>query len=133
MNTYLHINRSVKKLVISAALTTALVAIPGVSMADKADHGNKHGTFTTINSKHHGDGHRISNRDNLNHRDNGRHHQEPRHKHRDRHEHRYGHDRDWHNHTHYVVNEYYYDDHELDRLWFMIGLHTDNVDVILHE
>ena len=132
MSTLIQINNSVKKLVISAAIAAALIAIPGVSMANNEDHGHKHETFTTARSKYHGDDHRVSNRHNFQHRDE-HHHKEPFHKRRDHHEHYYGHDHDRYNHTHYVVNEYYYDEDELDRLWFMIGLHTNNMDVILRE
>lgn len=56
-----------------------------------------------------------------------------RHQHGNRHWHKHGHT--GHTHSYYVVNDYdqhgHYDG--FDRLRFMIGLHTDNVDIIFRD
>lgn len=50
-----------------------------------------------------------------------------------RHGHRHGHRA--HNHSHYVTNHHDHHDRyvDFDNLRFMIGLHTDNLDIILRE
>ncbi len=61
------------------------------------------------------------------------HYNDRAHNKRGHHNYRHDHHRDQH-HTTYIVNDHHYDDYYgLDNLRFMIGLHTNNFDIVFRE
>ena len=135
MNTLKNKLKTAKTLAFASTVVASLILLPSVSMADTGEHGNKHGRYTVSSEKHH---HRNND---ARHEIFAKNHHEDRHHRHDQHAgNHYGHykfkrDRDYHHHdhAHYVVNEYYYDDRPFDYLSFIIGLHTNNMDIILRE
>ena len=156
----MNIITTLKTLPVVAAVAIGLVLSPAVSMADKADSGHQKSQYSHEGGKSHGKAHKKGNyrSDKARHKKqhkvtrsydkrgnkhvSKKHYGKPygfrkghaynRHGHRDNH--RHGHR--GHSHTHYVVNDDYdYYDHylDLDNLRFMIGLHTNNFDIILRE
>lgn len=127
-----------KSLPLLSLFAMSLVLSPGVAMADRDDRGHSrekyshgehrsHGNKPDYRSrgKHHKSHDRygsVRNHDRSNHHDYA--HQKHRHDGR-----RHG------SHTTYIVNDHYYADdyYHRDRRRFMIGLHTDNVDIIFRD
>jgi len=138
---------SLKALPIIAALTVGFALTPITAMAGNGERGHHKSEYSRSSGKHHDKGHyrrdKHANRSHGSHqsRSIGRHYN----KHRDNHytghhdyrRYNYGHHypRRGHNTTHYVVNDYGHRGHYsgFDQLRFMIGLHTDNVDISFHD
>ena len=150
MNIKIKSLNSLKTLPLIAALAIGLALWPTLSMADKGDRGGHKNKYSQDNRQSHskGDKHRNSHsnkghyksRDNShksNHGYSSKHRYNKGHGHHNDHvyykrKHHAGH-RD--HHTTYIVNDHHYSDYSygLDPLRFMIGLHTDNVDIIFRD
>jgi Ni/Co efflux regulator RcnB len=127
-----------KSLPLLSMFAMSLVLSPGMAMADRDDRGHSREKYSqnehrTHSNKHdyrpRGKHHKSHDRHGSVHKYNrGNHHSSTYRKHRYD-GHRHG------NHTTYVVNDHYYaDDYYLrDRRRFLIGLHTDNIDIIFRD
>jgi hypothetical protein len=147
MNSKSNTNFNLKRLSIAGAITAVMILSPAIAMADKGDrgHNREHNTVVAGQKHHkgnfrvkeparkvHGGSHKIRHT-NWRKRHDGHRHKYYKHPH-NRHAHHGYHD-NGHRHVNYVVHDhYYYDDgYDLDYLRFMIGLHSDNLDIILHD
>jgi len=126
-----------KTLALSGALAVSMVLTPALSMADNGDRDHHRDKYSVDAGKHHNKGHKIDHRQSSKHYYSKSHHGHNRHviyapAH---HKHRSDRGHQGHTHVNYVVNEHYHSSHhhDLDRLRLMIGLHTDNFDIFLHE
>jgi hypothetical protein len=138
------------KLPLISVIAAALLLSPVISMADKADRGHHKGVHSVNVDKKHNKGvfradkHRYDKRgkhykhrsDWHGHKPWAKHHAGHKHglykrvynKHRHNDGHHHG-----HNHVTYIDHDHYYDDYGFDRLSFMLGLHSDNLDIIFHD
>ena len=129
---------TLKTLPLVSILALGLALAPTASMADKGDRGQKdrysqHGgkTFKADKRGHkdrgHGYGHTRKGHDKHSYDRHGSHG-----RHQVGHAHGYGHDR--HSHNNYIVRDYGHQHYSgLGNLRFMLGLHTDNVDIIFRD
>ena len=156
MNIKINSLTSLKNLPLISVLATGLVLSPTLSMADNADRGRhktqysdggqshskghkgskKHGNkahYKSQGKRHKGDyGHSSKHHYTKGHGNNNDH----AHYKRGFNNHRYDHhDSHRDHHTSYVVNEHHYSDYAygLDPLRLMIGLHTNNFDIIFRD
>ena len=132
--------KAVTKLFMASALGTSLFLSPAISQADAEHRGSKNAHYSVKNSNHHDKGRQIRHAADRAMQHHGKYHQDNRNvrKHHGhgkyRHDHgKYHHDHNSYDHTHYVVKHDYYDHYALDHLKFIIGLHTDNLDIILRD
>jgi len=150
MNTMKKYSSLLKTLPVISMLVTGLSLSPAIVYADK-DHGNNKSKYS------HERGHSNHKKDSRKHNkyahnDRGRSHSKhnkKRHSHKPKHhknnwrgyrpEHRYSrhdhHDHRSHRQPVYIVNDHHYNDRYigLDRLRFMLGIHTDNFDISFHD
>lgn len=149
---------SLKTLPLISALAIGLVLSPTLSMADNGDRGRHKTQYSHDGGQSHSKGHKGSNTQSnkrhykshgkshkSNHGHSSKHHYAKGHGHHNDHAHykrginkyRYDHQNSHrgHHHTSYVVNDQHYSDYSygLDHLGFMIGLHTNNVDIIFRD
>lgn len=149
---------SLKTLPLISVLAIGLVLSPTLSMADNGDRGRHKTQYSYDGGQAHSKGHKRSNKqsnkahykshgkihkENIGH--SSKHHYPKEHGYHSDHghykrgftNHRYGHQNNHRgrHHTNYVVNEHHYSDYSygLDPLRFMIGLHTNNVDIIFRD
>jgi len=126
------INKPLKTLMLSATVAVSLIFIPTLSMADNDKYSHHQAKYSTDKTRHHNKGHKISRSHGQKHhysKMQNRHNKHGLHK-SGHHGHR-GHN---HGHINYVVNDHYHGHaHVFDHLRFMIGLHTDDIDIILHQ
>ncbi len=129
-----------KKLSLLGLLATSIVLTPGIALADRGDRDHSRKNYSHDDRRSH------SNRDDY--RPSGKRHQgyerygsvhnrsrgHGHHKNHANYKHRYD-GRRHNNYTTYVVNDRYYasDFYIRDPLRFMIGLHTNNIDIILRD
>ena len=139
---------NLKTLPLIGALAISLALWPTLSMADKGDRGGHKNKYShddrqshskgrnSHNNKRHyksrGNSHKSNHGYSSKHRYNKGYGAHKNHAHYKR-DHHGGHRA--HNHTTYVVNDRHYSDYSygLDPLRFMIGLHTNNVDIIFRD
>lgn len=149
---------SLKTLPLISALAIGLVLSPTLSMADNGDRGRHKTQYSHDGGQSHSKGHKGSKTQSnkrhykshgkshkSNHGHSSKHHYAKGHGHHNDHAHykrginkyRYDHQNSHrgHHHTSYVVNDQHYSDYSygLDHLGFMIGLHTNNVDIIFRD
>jgi len=154
----MNINTPLKTLPLLAVLAVGLVLSPTLSMAGNGDRGHHKEKYSHDIGKSHSKGHnKVQHRSNKHsvkthgksHKDNHSHRSERHYskghghynKHayykRGHHKHGYDHHKHYrgHSHTHYIVNDHYYSDglFDLDNLRFMIGLHTNNLDITFRD
>ena len=145
---------SLKTLPLISVLAIGLALSPTLSMADNGDRGRHKTQYSFDGGQSHSKGHKRSNtHSNKRHyKSHGKsheskhgyrskhhynkghgHHNDHAHYKRDRHNHRYDNHRG--QHTTYIVNDHHYSDYSygLDPLRFMIGLHTNNFDIIFRD
>ena len=144
---------SLKTLPLISVLAIGLVLSPTLSMADNGDRG-RHKTQYSDSGQSHSKGHKRSNKhsNKAHYKSHGKSHKE---NYRHSSKHHYTKGRGHHNahanykrgfnnhhdhhrgdhHTSYVVNDHHYSDYSygLDPLRFMIGLHTNNFDIIFRD
>jgi hypothetical protein len=151
MNMKMKSLHSLKTLPLIAALAIGLALLPTLSMADNGDRGGHKKQYSHDDRQSHSKGHKSSNtHSNKGHyksHDNS-HKSKNRYSSKYRNKKGYGHDNSHahykpvyhdrhraHHHTTYVVNDRHYSDYSygLDPLRFMIGLHTNNVDIIFRD
>lgn len=147
----MNIRSTIKTLPLIGVLALGLVLSPMTAMADQSDRGSHKGQYSHDNSKKHNKAHKnarphkVHEYDRRGHKHAGNKHYDKRysrhnkhsnnkhfrHSHRDKH--RHGSRR--HSHSYYVVNDHRHHDHyiDFDDLRFMIGLHTDNFDIIFRD
>lgn len=140
-----------KTLPVIGALVLGLALAPNVALAEKGDRGNHKGQYSQDTGKTHNKArknnkqHKVHVNDRHGHKNlrkghndkyysqhnSRKHNRHGSHAHRDNHRHGYG----GHTHSHYVVNHHDHHDRyiDFDDLRFMIGLHTDNFDIILRD
>jgi hypothetical protein len=141
-------NTTLKNLPLLALLTAGLVLSPTMVMAGHGDNSHSKAQYSQNDRQSHSKGHKYNNKKHdkshgKNHKGNyrissKRHYSKgPGHYgdyKRGHHNYRHDHHRHQH-HTTYIVNDHHYDDYSyrLDPLRFMIGLHTNNVDIIFRD
>ena len=137
----MNIRSTIKTLPIIAALAIALAMSPNTAMADKGDRNAHKGQYSKQYSHDAGRSHNRTRKDTRLHKGYAHHghgHKKVRKSHPDMyyggHKHK-GHHHRRHSHDHYVVHEHGYRDHyvDFDNLRFMIGLHTDQFDIIFRD
>jgi len=158
MRTKINVKTSLKTLPLLAVLAVGMSLSPSISIAGKGDHGKhkekySHNSGHKSGKAHHRDNHRVNKQayrsHGNSHRNNRGHgskdHHGSRHGHYKHHAYNkhdnhgrgyvYNHAHGGHGHTSYIVNDYYYREpyYVLDPLRFMIGLHTDNLDIIFSD
>jgi hypothetical protein len=147
----MNIISKLKTLPIVGALAIGLALSPALSMADNGNHGSHKKQYSQNTGKSHdkhyrADKHKeprkiVHSYDKRGHKKASRSHygkpygHDKGHVHYKRDKHRHNHNHRGHSHTHYVVNDYGYRDHfiDFDDLRFMIGLNTNNVDIIVRD
>lgn len=139
----MNIFTTLKTLPLLAVLTVGLILSPTLSMAGNGEHGQHKAKYSQNAGKSHSKSHNKGNYRSNKHsykthgkRYKGNHsHRSERH-HRKHDYYKRGHyDHRGHRHTNYIVKDHYYPEHfiGLDHLRFMIGLHTDILDITLHD
>ncbi len=146
---------TLKSLPLLTLLAAGLILSPAMAMAGHADRGHSKGQYSQDDRQSHSKGHKRSNKHTNkanykshgkshkgNYGQNSKHHYTKGHGHYNDHahykrgvnNHRYDHHRGNH-HTSYVVNDNHYSDYPygLDHLGLMIGLHTNNFDIIFRD
>jgi len=131
-----------KTLPIISILMASLTLSPAIAYADKERGHNKSNYTQDRGHSHHKKDSRRHNR--LAYNEHGRSHGKQHKRHRDykpKHRHNwrgytpkhrhYGHSHRGYRQPIYIVNDHNY--HGLDRLRFMLGLHTDNFDITFHD
>ena len=134
-----------KNLPLLTLFAASLVLSPAIAMADQGDRGHSKSKYSQDERRSHGKSHNRSDKhsNKHNYRSHGKSHKGHNKQNSTRsYDRGYGH----HNkhahykrrndhHTTYVVNDHHYSDHlyGLDHLRFMIGLHTNNFDIILRD
>jgi len=127
---------SIKTLPLLAVFATGLVLSPTLAMADDDDRGHSKHRYSQENHQARGYANKHGNRHGERH--NGSRHYNKHYGHRDGYAHNKHYyrrdDHRGHRHSTYIVNDYYDNDYYLlDPLRFMIGLHTNNVDIIFRD
>ena len=147
--------KHLKALPLITVLALGLAMAPMASMAGNGDRGHHKAGHSNSSGKHHNKGQYRSEKQSYREPRHNSHKRSPGHKlghnHGDRYgsHHNRGHDKHvryyprydrhydhrGHDTTHYVVNDYYHSDHYvgLDRLGFMLCLHTNNFDITFRD
>jgi hypothetical protein len=139
---------TLKNLPLLALLTAGLVLSPTMVMAGHGDNSHSKGQYSRNDRQSHSKGHKQNVKKHYkshgkSHKGNygisSKRHYSKGYGHsndykRGHYNYRHDHHRDQH-HTTYIVNDHHYDDYSygLDPLRFMIGLHTNNVDIIFRD
>ena len=135
---------TLKNLPLLALFTAGLVLSPAIVMAGHGDSKHSKGQYSNDARQSHSKGHKQN--DNKHYKSRGKSRKghngysskrtySKAYGHYNDHAHyKRGHHRDRHNTT-YIVNDHHYDDYSygLDPLRFMIGLHTNNFDIIFRD
>ncbi len=129
-----------KKLSLLGLLATSVVLAPGIALADRGDRGQSRESYSHDDRRSHSNrnDHRSYGKRHQGYQRYGSAHNQNRgyghHKNHAHYKHRYD-DRRHNDHTTYVINDGYYasDFYIRDPLRFMIGLHTNNIDIILRD
>ncbi len=140
--------KTLKNIPLLALLTAGLVLSPTMVMAGHGDNRHSKGQYSQNDRQSHSKGHKQNVKKHYkshgkSHKGNygisSKRHYSKGYGHsndykRGHHNYRHDYHRDQH-HTTYIVNDHHYDDYSygLDPLRFMIGLHTNNVDIIFRD
>ena len=138
---------TLKSLPLLTLLAAGLVLSPTMVMAGHGDRSHSKGQYSHDGGQSHSKGHKRSNTHSNKHhyKSHGKSHNTKGHGHYNDHghykrgfnNHRYDHHdhHRGHHNTTYVVNDHYYNDYSygMDSLRFMIGLHTNNFDIIFRD
>ena len=129
-----------EKLSLLALLASSIALTPSIALADRGDRDHSRGNYSNDEHRSHSNryDYRPSGKRHQAYKRYGSVHKQSRghghHKNHVRYKHRYD-GRRHNNHTTYVVNDHYYanDFYLRNPLRFMIGLHTNNIDIILRD
>ena len=126
---------ALKNLPLISLLAAGLFLSPAMAMADKGDRGNfkRHDSHENRHSQSNSQKHSNKHHNKHSYNKGYGHHNNQVHYKRDHHKHRY--DKHRSHHTTYIVNDHHYSDYSygLDPLRFMIGLHTNNFDIVFRD